>query len=369
LYGGAVPAAPDADSPLAPFRSVVVLGFGGPEAPEEVMPFLRRVTAGRGVPDERLAIVAEHYHQFGGRSPINDQNRALGAALAAELADRGAPVAVRLANRNSPPYAADVLPELAPGPVLVLLTSPWRSYSSCRQYREDLAAAGAGVTLAKLPPYAALPGFRSAVTRCTLEALDAALAADSQGPLALVCIAHSIPTAADAAAGRPGEGGHAYSRELRDLADEVTQAAARHTGLDLATDLAWCSRSGPPQQPWLEPDILDRLTELAADGIRSVVLAPIGFLSDHMEVVYDLDTEAAAKAAELGIRLHRAPTVGTDPDFVAGLADLALARAAAARGDDAALAAYPPADCPPDCCRGRGPRPALCGPEEGSDAP
>jgi len=362
---------------LQPFTSVVLLSFGGPEAPEEVMPFLRRVTAGRGVPDERLAEVAEHYHHFGGVSPINAQNRALVDALAHEFAARGCPILVRLANRNSEPYVADVLADLAPGPVLVLLTSPFQSYSSCRQYREDLGlaataleAAGTPVTLAKVPPFADLPAFRAAVTRLVLTAVDAALADHPQpdaARLALVSVAHSIPTVADAAAGPASAGGHAYSRALNALASELAEATARHTGRDVAPDLAWCSRSGPPQVPWLEPDILDRLDELAAAGVDTVVLAPIGFVSDHMEVAYDLDTEAADRARELGIRLVRAATVGIDPEYVAGLVDLALARAASARGEDAPLlAGLPPAECPPDCCRSQRPaRPAACATEAG----
>lgn len=416
--------------PLAPYDALVLLSFGGPEGMPEVMPFLRRVTAGRGIPDERLAEVAEHYARFGGVSPINAQNRALVAALDAELARRGIAIPVHLANRNSPPYVRDVLAGLAPARLLTILTSPYQSYSSCRQYREDLgvAAEGLDITVDKLPPYAAHPPFVEAVTAAVLASVRDVLAArddtgasatspdttdatdahptdgterhptddaqqhptdgtadhptDGAHPsqdLALICVAHSIPEAADAAAGRPETGGHAYARGLAAMAETVTAAVNAEFGLDLTADLAWCSRSGAPHIPWLEPDILDRLDAVAAAGARTVVVAPIGFVSDHLEVVYDLDTEAREHALGLGLDFHRAATVGTDPAFVAGLVDLALARATAARhetdeaqpdGTDIArdlnvLAVLPPADCPPDCCRSqRPPKPTLCGRED-----
>lgn len=338
------------------------------------MPFLRRVTAGRGVPDERLAEVAEHYYRFGGVSPINAQNRALAAALTDELAARGVDTTVRLANRNSEPFVGKVISALAPGPVLVALSSPFQSYSSCRQYREDLGAALAEarsdareVEVAKLPPYAEDPGFRAVVTRLVIEAVDQALAEDPHAPVALICVAHSIPSAADAAAGRPGLGGHAYSRGLAELAAEITAAAAGHTGLELEADLAWCSRSGDPSTPWLEPDILDRLDAVAARGVKTVVVAPIGFVSDHLEVLYDLDIEAAQRCAQRGLRYVRAATVGIDPEYVSALVDLILERAAATRGEPTPrLGALPPADCPADCCLPtRSRRPTACA-EEGA---
>ncbi|GAA1773688.1 ferrochelatase [Nostocoides vanveenii] len=409
-------------APLAPYDALVLLSFGGPEGMPEVMPFLRRVTAGRGIPEERLAEVAEHYARFGGVSPINAQNRALVAALDAELARRGIAIPVHLANRNSPPYVRDVLAGLAPARLLTILTSPYQSYSSCRQYREDLgvAAEGLDITVDKLPPYAAHPPFVEAVTAAVLASVRDALAArddtgasatspgttdaaaahstdaaaahptdgtaahptDGAHPrqdLALICVAHSIPEAADAAAGRPETGGHAYARGLAAMAETVTAAVNTEFGLDLTPDLAWCSRSGAPHIPWLEPDILDRLDAVAGAGARTVVVAPIGFVSDHLEVVYDLDTEAREHALGLGLDFHRAATVGTDPAFVAGLVDLALARATAARHatDEAqpdgtaiardlnVLAALPPADCPPDCCRSQRPvKPTRCGRED-----
>lgn len=334
------------------------------------MPFLRRVTAGRGVPDDRLAEVAEHYYHFGGASPINAQNRALVDALSRELADRGIDRPVLLANRNSPPYVADVLAGLGDARVLVVITSLLQGYSSCRQYREDLGMGSVGlpVRIDKLPAYGAHPGVRSAMARLVADSVTAAAQADPDGRLHLICVAHSIPESADESSGRPDQGGRAYSAGVHALADAVTQAAAQASGRELSTDVAWCSRSGPPHQPWLEPDVGDRIRELAEAGVTSVVVAPVGFISDHMEVVFDLDTEAAQAAEAAGVRFHRAPTLGTDPEFVAALVDLALGRAALARDESdgaEALSGLPPADCPPDCCRGaRAPRPARCATEE-----
>ncbi len=341
--------------PLAPYDACVVLSFGGPEGPDEVLPFLRRVTAGRGIPDERLTEVGAHYALFGGVSPINAQNRALVAALGDEFARRDAPLPVHLANRNSAPFLPDILAELAPARVLIVLTSAWRSYSSCRQYREDLARASTGldVVLDKLPPYADHPAYAGILARL----LGDAIAAD--GPVDhVLTIAHSIPESMDAASGAPSAGGHAYTRALRTMTDLMADLVAIRVGTRIPHDLAYCSRSGPPAQPWLEPDVGDRLDTLAATGVRSVALAPIGFVSDHMEVVYDLDTQARERADAVGIRLVRAPTVGTDPDFVALLADLALARAAAARAASSTVEA----DCPAGCCANpRADLPTRCG--------
>lgn len=341
--------------PLAPYDACVVLSFGGPEGPDEVIPFLRRVTAGRGIPDERLAEVGAHYALFGGVSPINAQNRALVAALAGEFDRRGAPIPVHLANRNSPPFVGEVIAGLAPGRILVVLTSAWRSYSSCRQYREDLARAATGleVVLDKLPPYADHPAYARILARLLGDTVAEA------GPIDhILTVAHSIPDAMDAASGPPGDGGHAYARALLAMTDTLARAIDVRFGAPVPHDLAFCSRSGPPTQPWLEPDVGDRLEALAADGVRTVAVAPIGFVSDHMEVVYDLDTQARERAEAVGIRMLRAPTVGTDPDFVALLADLALARAEQAR----AATTSEESDCPAGCCRNlRADLPTRCG--------
>ena len=369
----------DDAQPLAPYDGVLLLSFGGPEKPEDVLPFLRRVTAGKGIPDERLEQVGEHYHLFGGRSPINDQNRALIAALRAELDRRGIATPVIWGNRNFTPFTAEAMRE-AHGRglrrLVTVVTSAYSSYSSCRQYREDLAAALAevrdeGLELAvdKVRPYLNHPGFARANARLVTEAVRGARDAQSgTGGIRLLFVTHSVPTAMDDTSG-PGDGeGNAYQRQHLALAHAITAEVNATLDTELAGELVYCSRSGPPSQPWLEPDVNDRLEELAGEGATTVVLAPIGFVSDHMEVVYDLDTEAAATAEGLGLRLVRVPTVGTDPEFVAGLADLLEERAAQARGEAPRCPAWPtvdgplPAVCPPGCCPNlRVAKPALCG--------
>jgi len=368
---------------LAPYDALVLLSFGGPEGPDEVLPFLRRVTAGKGIPDERLAEVGEHYHLFGGVSPINAQSRALIGALETELAARGIPARIWWGNRNSEPFLADTFTDLIEAGhrrVLVVTTSAYSSYSSCRQYRENIAdgvaaaesATGVRLEVDKIRPYALHPGFAEANLTAVVEAIriarEGADGADAGTAPTLLFVTHSIPTAMDETSG-PGDGeGNLYVRQHLALAERITAEVATAVDLpELSSELVFCSRSGPPQQPWTEPDVNDRLEELAADGVDTVVLAPIGFISDHMEVIYDLDTEAAATADRLGIRLVRAATAGTDPDFVAGLVDLMLERAAQARGEAPAMPQWAgddvrPAHCAPGCCPNlRTARPALCG--------
>lgn len=357
---------------MEPYDAILLVSFGGPEAPDEVMPFLRRVTAGRGIPDERLAEVGEHYYHFGGRSPINDQNRALLVALRAELDARGEDVPVLWGNRNSAPFITDALRDgYAAGlrRVVAVTTSAYSSYSSCRQYRENLAAAvaelaeeGIEVAVDKIGPYAPRPGFGAANLERLLESMRALDGAPDE-EVALLFVTHSIPTAMDETSG-PGDGdGDLYQRQHLALASSLTEESNRRLGRDLTGELVFCSRSGPPSQPWLEPDVNDRIEELARDGVRTVVLAPIGFVSDHMEVVYDLDTEAAETAEKVGVRLVRVPTVGTLPTFVRDLVDAVEERAAEARGE--AVPDFPgrmPAVCAPGCCPNlRAARPALCG--------
>jgi ferrochelatase len=357
---------------IAPYDAVLLLSFGGPEAPEEVMPFLRRVTASRGISDERLRGVAHHYELFGGRSPINDQNRALIAALEAELKEREIEAPVLWGNRNARPFLPDTLRDAAARGlhrIVVVTTSAYSSYSSCRQYRENLADAlaevrerGAVLEIDKIGPYALRPAFVVPNARLVVEALRP-LAEVPDDELALLFVTHSIPDAMDETSG-PGDGeGRLYQGQHRALAERVVEQARTDLGRELPPEVVYCSRSGPPQQPWLEPDVNDRLEELAAAGRRVVVLAPVGFVSDHMEVVYDLDTEAAATAARLGLTLVRVPTVGVDGAFVAGLVDLVEERAAEARGEPARTGpGVRPSTCPAGCCPNlREARPALCG--------
>lgn len=305
------------------YDALLLLGFGGPEGEEEVVPFLERVTAWRGIPPERLVEVGQHYFTLGGVSPINAQNRELLAALTAALAENGIQIDAELANRNSPPYVADMLTELADRghrKILAVATAAYSGYSACRQYREDLGVAltetGLELDVRKLPPFYDLPGFSQTIAELLLAVLpaDLDLAADTTR---VVFTTHSIPTVM---AGTAGPEGDAYLTQHRWVADRVVSAVATATGITKEWDLVFQSRSGPPQVPWLEPDVNDALGAFAQAGTTDVVLVPIGFISDHMEVIWDLDTQAMQTAGELGIRLVRTPTVGTHPGFVADLA-------------------------------------------------
>ena len=287
------------------------LSFGGPEKPDDVRPFLENVTRGRGVPPARLDEVEQHYLGFGGVSPINALNRAAMAAVEAELAAQGIDLPVYFGNRNWHPMVEDTLAEMARDGVrsaLVFPTSAYGGYSACRQYDEDIlrarAAVGAGAPdLTKLRQFFDHPLFVSAFA----DAVRVAAAGLEE--YRLVFTAHSVPLSADAAAGPPGDG-HRYSRQVTE--------AARLVAADLGVadyDVVWQSRSGPPSVPWLEPDILDHLDALHAKEVPAVVLCPVGFVSDHLEVVWDLDTEAAEKAASYGMGFARAAAPSGDPRF------------------------------------------------------
>ncbi len=356
---------------LAPYDAVVLVSFGGPERPEEVVPFLENVTRGRGIPRERLSEVGQHYFLFGGRSPINDQCRMLLEALRTEFAARGLAQPLYWGNRNWDPYLGDELRAMqADGHrrVLAVMTSAYPSYSSCRQYRENLFDAVPGTELAvdRLRHYADHPGFVAASVAATEDALSTL--GDHAPDARLIFVTHSIPTAMAETSGpdRSSVDG-AYVDWHRRVAAEVTRQVSERRGVDYQFDLTYCSRSGPPSQPWLEPDVNDRLTELNEGGTQAVVLIPIGFISDHMEVIYDLDTEAAATAAELGLLFARAATAGVHPAFVGALVDLMLERAAAARGEDPAKPVVDGGvvgwyECQPHCCSNlrEVARPSLC---------
>jgi ferrochelatase len=360
---------------LQPYDAVAVLSFGGPEGPDEVMPFLRRVTGGRGIPDERLAEVAEHYYARGGRSPINEQTRSLQYAVRVELRRRGYSTPVLVANRNSEPFLPDVLrgaEDSGAERVLVITTSAYASYSSCRQYRENIADAlaelsdeGRHLQVDKIRQYATHPSFARVYTRLVTEAVRSCGQPDDD-KLRIVFVTHSIPTAMDDTSG-PGDGeGNLYDHQHDEIAHVVLDEAGITLDRNLSGALVYCSRSGRPEQPWLEPDINDHLRRLAEDGITDVVVAPLGFVSDHMEVVHDLDTEAAETAAGVGLRMTRVPTVGTDVEFVMGLVDLVEERAAEARGERVDPVAWPgeamPSTCAAGCCPNlRMARPAACG--------
>ncbi|MEO3812143.1 ferrochelatase [Sphaerisporangium sp. B11E5] len=309
------------------YDALLVVSFGGPEKPEDVMPFLENVVRGRGVPRERLLEVEAHYQRFGGVSPINGQCRELIAEL-----ERVVDLPIYWGNRNWHPFLAGTMRRMAADGVrraAAFITSAYSSYSSCRQYLDDIAAARAQVPdapeIVRLRHYHDHPGFIAAMTDHTQEALARLPEAHRDGAR-LVFTAHSIPLSMAATAGPTGG---AYEAQLR-------AASARVAG-DRPFDLVWQSRSGPPQVPWLEPDVCDHLTALAAEGVKAVVLVPIGFVSDHMEVVYDLDTEAADTARDLGIHLTRAATAGTHPRFVSMVRELL---------DEPAPTACPAACCP-----------------------
>lgn len=368
-------AGPDA----SPFDALLLVSFGGPEKADDVVPFLRNVTAGKDIPDERLEEVGEHYYGFGGRSPINDQNRALLEAMRADLDAAGLDLPIYWGNRNWDPYLTDALRQMRDDGVrraAVLVTSAYSSYSGCRQYRENLADAMLDVTgalepadgpqLSKLRHYYNHPGFVEPMVDATLAAL-AELPEEARRGAHLAFVTHSIPTSMSAASGPPTEGPEsAYVRQHEAVAAAVTERVHEQTGHRHPQTLVYCSRSGPPQVPWLEPDVNDHLEALQAEGVPGAVVVPIGFVSDHMEVIYDLDTEAAETAERLGLPYARAATAGVDPRFVAMVRELLLERAAAERGETPerrVVTGRPSWDtCPAGCCaNGRGPRPALCG--------
>ncbi|KKJ99515.1 ferrochelatase [Micromonospora sp. HK10] len=308
------------------YDALVLVSFGGPERPEDVEPFLQNVTRGRGVPPERLAEVVQHYLHFGGVSPINQQCRDLLAAIRADFAGHGVDLPVYWGNRNWDPMLADTVARMRDDGVrraLAFVTSAYGGYSSCRQYQEDIAAARAAVgpdapVIEKLRQFWDHPGFvepHADAVRAALAQLDPA----KRDTTRVVFTAHSVPTSMAATAGPHGG---RYTAQLAETARLVHAAAAP----DLPYDLVWQSRSGPPQVPWLEPDINDHLATLAEQGVTAVVVSPIGFVSDHLEVVWDLDTEALETAKQLGLDFVRAGTPGTDPRFVAMVRELVLER-------------------------------------------
>jgi len=357
------------------YDAIVLAGFGGPEGQDDVIPFLRNVTRGRGIPDERLEEVAHHYRHFGGVSPINAQNRALKAALEAELASRGVTLPVLWGNRNWDPSLRDALQEAADRGftrLIGLATSAYSSYSSCRQYREDFARALEQTGLAevlqvdKVRQFFDHPGFvepfvdgvRDAVAELVERGID-------RGAIRILFSTHSIPSG-DAERSGPrdrdfGEGG-AYAAQHRAVAEVIV----REAGTDIPWQLVYQSRSGPPTQPWLEPDVNEVIADFASAGVAGLVIVPLGFVSDHMEVLWDLDTEATETAEEHGMIAIRTPTPGTHPAYVRGLVDLVLERVnGTPTKDRPALTGLGPwyDVCRPGCCENArlGFAPAIAG--------
>lgn len=384
--------------PARTYDCILLAGFGGPEGQDDVIPYLRNVTRGRGVPDERLEEVAQHYRHFGGVSPINQQNRDLKAALEIEISHRGLGLPVYWGNRFWAPFFADALAELhADGHrrVLVVVTTAFSSYSGCRAYREDLASAleQAGLTgeleLDKVRQYFDHPGFVEPNVKAVLEGLRSLeMSGRSEVPHVMFAT-HSIPAAAADVSGPRealpdgtsvetggGEDWHAgggwYAHQQRAVAELIMNRVAREFP-QAEWSLVYQSRSGDPAVPWLEPDINLAIEALPAE-VTGLVVSPLGFVSDHMEVVWDLDNEALETAHERELAMVRVPTVGIDPAFVAGLIDLVEERHVAAAGDAPrerkALTDLGPWQdvCPTDCCLGRATKPTIASAPERGDA-
>lgn len=361
------------------YDALLLASFGGPEGQDDVIPFLRNVTRGRGIPDERLEEVATHYRAHGGVSPINDQNRALKAALEQELSCRGIELPVYWGNRNWDPYMPETLQRIYQDGhrrALTVTTSAYSGYSSCRQYREDLGVAlretglEGKLDVDKVRQYFDHPGFVQSFAEGMREGLQQMLQkVEDRSKLHIFFATHSIPNSDAAAAGpRPlaeelqrrtgaeaGEanGADAYSAQHLAVAELLMEMVEEAEDIDWS--LVYQSRSGPPTVPWLEPDINDAMEELAQQkDLAGVVVVPLGFVSDHMEVIWDLDTEAKETAEKLELEFVRTPTPGTHQKFVAGLVDMVAERLAQLEERPAreGLSEFGPwyDVCRPNCC-------------------
>ena len=381
LVRNATPAAaegPEHVTEPTQYDAILLASFGGPEGQDDVIPFLRNVTRGRGIPEERLEEVAHHYRAFDGISPINAQNRALQIALQAEVDRRGLNLPVIWGNRNWDPYLADALREASGAghkKLIAIATSAYSSYSSCRQYREDFAMAleesglGDVLQIDKVRQFFDHPGFVEpfieGVREGFVELANQMPDLNLETEVEVLFSTHSIPST-DAARSGPeargfGEGG-AYQAQHLAVAEAVMLAAESSA----PWQLVFQSRSGPPSMPWLEPDINDAIAELPARGIRAVIIVPLGFVSDHMEVKWDLDNEALTSASEAGLAAVRVPTPGIHPAYVSGLVDLVLERVQARPAEErpAVTKLGPWYDvCRPGCCENvrLGFKPAISG--------
>ncbi len=336
------------------YDAILVMSFGGPEGPADVLPFMENVTRGRGIPRERLIEVSAHYDLFGGVSPINAQNEALIAALKPALVEAGIDLPIYWGNRNWHPMIGDTLTYMRDDGItraLMFVTSAFSSASGCRQYREDVARAcddvGPGAPVVdKIRVFYNHPGFIEPMVDHVVAEIESLQRGEARD-IRIAFTAHSIPlTMANTSD---------YVQQLTEASRLVHAAVSARIGVSWPWQLVFQSRSGPPGQPWLEPDICDHLVEQHGDDASAVVMVPIGFVSDHMEVVYDLDTQARERAASLGLPLRRAATVGTDPRFVKMIVQLIQERIAVAAGAEPtrlALGQYPANHdvCPIDCC-------------------
>ncbi|MCO4257529.1 ferrochelatase [Pseudarthrobacter cellobiosi] len=367
------------------YDGVLLASFGGPEGQDDVIPFLRNVTRGRGIPDERLEEVSHHYRANGGISPINQQNRELKAALEAELSARGIELPVLWGNRNWDPYIPQTLQaayDAGHRKLLMVTTSAYSCYSSCRQYREDIGIAltesglDGRLEVDKVRQYFDHPGFAEPFIEGTAAGLadvraQLAAAGTPDAPVHILFATHSIPTRDAEAAGRSGdeprefEEGSAYVAQHLATGAAVISRVQAESGLTAPWSLVYQSRSGAPHVPWLEPDINDAIADLAGQGIKGIVIVPLGFVSDHMEVVWDLDTEALETCRNLGLAATRVPTPGTHRKFVHGIVDLISERTLANNiGDRPAVTGLGPwyDVCRPGCCANfRGEKPTIAG--------
>lgn len=333
-------AIPDtANTELQHFDAIMICGYGGPRRIDDVLPFMRNATKGRGVPDSRLVEVGQHYHKFGGVSPINAHLGGLRRALEIELRARGIDTEVVLGNRNWTPYFYDTLCDLAgqgKTRILCIFAAAYVCYSSCRQYREDLAKAAAELSelgmhfsFDKIRAFYNTAGFISANAELLAAEIQSAAKVPAQ-ERHISFVTHSIPESMESCSGT-ANGGPSYRQQHLEVCAEViaqteTILKISSSAEQLSWDLSYCSRSGPPQVRWLEPDINDRISELSTQGKKQIFVSPLGFICDHMEVLYDLDTEAAETAANLDVDYYRTPTVGIHKKFVSALADLVLER-------------------------------------------
>ncbi|NLA64951.1 MAG: ferrochelatase [Leucobacter sp.] len=344
-----------------PYDALLLCSVGGPNTHDDVLPFLQNVTRGKNIPAERLREVGEHYYGFGGKSPINEQNLELLDALKTELSRRGVDLPVIWGNRNWHPYTVDTLRDAAAfgaTRVLTIVTSAYASYSGSRQYREHLAEARTTLgetapTIDILRPFFNDSGFVAANAQAIAEALEALDGGHAGAHI--VYVTHSIPDTMQEASAVTGPG---YREQHEDVQRTIDQILTERFGETFASSLSYCSRSGDPRTPWLEPDVNDHIEALAAAGVKKIVIAPIGFISDHMEVAFDLDIEAMQTATEHGLVAQRAATVGVRQQFVTGLVDMVLERAARERGEAATanvvgeFEAFPDV-APPGSCRMR----------------
>lgn len=327
------------------YDALLIVSFGGPEGRDDVIPFLENVLRGRNVPRERLQEVAEHYYQFGGVSPINAENRKLIAGLQQEFESRGPKLPIYWGNRNWHPMLADTLDKMRSDGVktaLAFVTSAYSSFSSCRQYLEDIEKARAAVgsnapAVHKIRPYFNHPDFIDAIADNTQAAVDL-IPPDRQGTTRILYTGHSIPQSMS--------DNCAYEQQL----EEVARLINERTGF-MPSQVVYQSRSGPPSEPWLFPDIKDYLRYLKeSTRTTDVVVSPIGFISDHMEVVYDLDTEAKQLCEELGLNMIRAKTAGSNPRFLAMMRELILERIEDTPRRRVGVISPWPDFCKPDCC-------------------